>query len=115
MATLVLLAEKVIQHVVVTAAFAIDLAGIRDTVAIPWVALAAAGVPLALLYALAFRRYRHRRPGARALVAALALIDVVGEFVAQGTPAITVNMSFLVALLLLALVVTDRRGAPRAD
>lgn len=114
-AILVLLAEKVIQHVFVTAAFAVDLADIRGSVAVPWLVLAVAGAALALVFAVAFERYRRRRPAARVLIAVLALVDVIGEFLAQGTLAITVNVSFIVALLLLALVARDRLRAVRAD
>lgn len=111
---LVLLVEKVIQHIAVTVAFGTNFDAIRDSVAVPWATLAVVGAALAALYAVAFRRYRRGRPRALVLIAALALADIVGEFVAQGTPAIAMNVSFIVALALLTLVVIERRRATRA-
>lgn len=67
---LAVLVEKVIQHVAVTAAFALDFDGIRATVEVPWHVLAVAGAALAVLYALAFLRRLRRRGRARALVIA---------------------------------------------
>jgi hypothetical protein len=47
-----------------------------------------------------------RRPWAINLIAALALFDIVGEFVAQGTIGIVITVSFLVAILVLILALT---------
>ena len=41
---------------------------------------------------------------------ALALFDMIGEFVAQGTIGIQLNVSFLVATVLLVLCLLDRRS-----
>lgn len=70
-----------------------------------------------MLYAIAFdlRRRRPARRGVHVVIVALALADIVGEFIAQGTLAIAINVSFIVALALLALVAADRRRAGRGD
>ncbi|MDA1003591.1 MAG: hypothetical protein O3B31_09645 [Chloroflexi bacterium] len=79
----------------------------------PWTALAVAGAALAVLYAVALDRRRRARRGVQALIVAIALADIVGEFVAQGTIAITGNVSFVVALALLVLVTAERRRGRR--
>jgi hypothetical protein len=49
----------------------------------------------------------HRR-WALNLVIVLAIFDIIGEFVAQGTLSIVVTVSFLVAILLLMLALLHR-------
>jgi hypothetical protein len=116
---LILLAfEKVVQHCFVTAAFLLDLGGIRSTVAIdPWI-LTVAGALIAVLFAVALWALVGGRPWAPRLLIGLALVDIVGEFIAQGRLGITINVSFIVALLLLVLSLTYerqmRRHAPQA-
>jgi hypothetical protein len=116
LALLALLAEKIIQHIVVTLAFASDAGGIRATVALPYQILMVTGAALAVCFALALWWLWRRDPWARGLTITLALIDIVGEFLAQGTLLITITISFLVAcaLLLLALLYRQRSRAPRA-
>ncbi len=103
-----LLAEKVIQHIVVTLAFASGWDGIRASVALPYQIFMVAGAALTLLFALAAWWLWRRDPWARGLIIALALIDISGEFVAQGTLIITLNVSFLVACALLILALLYR-------
>ncbi len=105
---LVLLAEKVTQHVFVTLAFYFDWGGIRATVAVSPTALMFAGAVLAVLFALALWAALRRRAWAIKLVAALALCDIIGEFVAQGTLFIVITVSFIVAIALLVLVLLAR-------
>lgn len=106
---LLLLAEKVVQHVFVTAALVTDFHDIRGTVAVSPGILAPAGAVLAVLFAAALGATVRHRPWSRPLIAALALTDIIGEFAAQGTLAITLNVSFIVAVVLLALVAVERR------
>lgn len=111
---LLLLAEKVIQHIVVTLAFASGWDGIRASVAFSYQIFMVAGAVLALLFALALWWLWRRDPWARGLIITLALIDIVGEFVAQGTLIITITVSLLVAiaLLILALLYRARSHEP---
>jgi hypothetical protein len=106
---LLLVAEKIIQHIVVTAAFASNWQGIRQTVAVsPDVLLVLGGI-VALLFAVALWGLIRRQPWALSLVIGLALFDMLGEFAAQGTLAIQLNVSFTVASLLLILGLACRR------
>ena len=108
-ALMVLAFEKVVQHCFVTAAFLIDMGGIRSTVAInPWI-LTVAGALVAVLFAVALWALLVRRPWAPRLLIGLALFDIVGEFIAQGRLGITINVSFIVAVLLLVLSIKYRR------
>ncbi len=108
---LILVAEKIVQHVAVTAALAFNWYGIRATVAVPPDALLVLGAIAAVLFALALWGLLTRRAWAVGLVIGLALFDLLGEFVAQGRLAIQLNVSFLVAgtLLILCLVYRSRR------
>ncbi len=104
--------EKVIQHVVVTFAFAVDWGGIRASVAFPYEILMVAGAVLASLFALAAWWVMRRDSWARGLIIALALTDIVGEFAAQSRVAITITVSLLVAVALLIAALLYR---PRSD
>lgn len=104
-----LLLEKVVQHVFVTAAFYLDLGGIRSTVAVSPDVLMVLGAIVAVLFALALWGLLAAKAWALGLIIALALFDLVGEFVAQGRLAIQLNVSFLVAALILFLALSFRR------
>ncbi len=108
-----LLAEKIIQHVFVTAAFYFDWNNIGSTVAISPMLLMVLGGLVAILFAVALWAMIRGRGWAANLIIGLALFDVVGEFVAQGTLAIDINVSFIVAIALLVLVLLHRRQVPR--
>ena len=105
---LALLAEKVIQHVFVTTAFFFNWGNIGSTVAVSPTALMIAGAGLAVLFALALWAVARGGAWATKLVVALALCDMVGEFIAQGTLAIDMNVSFIVATALLVLALLGR-------
>jgi len=49
----------------------------------------------------------------RGAIAALALVDILGEFIAQGTALITVTVSFVVSIVLLLLSALYREGRSR--
>lgn len=108
-----LLAEKVFQHVVVTAAFYLDWKGIRATVAVNPTALMILGGVAAILFGVALWAILSGRKWAARLVIAMALFDILGEFVAQGTIGIEITVSFLVAVILLVLALLYRRPALR--
>jgi hypothetical protein len=69
------------------------------------------GAALTILFALCIWGLLQRRPWVRGVVAALTLVDIVGEFFVQGTTQITVTVSFLVAIVLLLLSLWFRCGA----
>jgi hypothetical protein len=105
---LILLVEKVIQHIVVSFAFYFDWMNIAATVVVDPKVLLVLGMLLVILYCIAFWGIAIRRRWAANLVLVLALFDIVGEFVAQGTLAITINVSFLVAIALFLLTLLYR-------
>jgi len=47
------------------------------------------------------------------LIIALALLDIIGEFAAQGKIGIMINVSFIVAIILLILSLMYRRQQKR--
>lgn len=108
-ALVVLLAEKTIQHIAVSVAFYFNWTGIGASVAVSPRVLIVLGVTVAILFALALWALVTERPWASALVIALALFDIIGEFVVQATLAIAITVSFVVALLLLVLGLMYRR------
>jgi hypothetical protein len=108
---LVLIVEKIIQHIVVTIAFYLNLRDIGSTVAVNPRVLMVLGAVVAVLFILSLWGMLTQRRWALNLVIALALFDMVGEFVAQGKIAIAVTVSFLVATLLFMLALIYRRQA----
>ena len=100
---LILSGEKVIQHVFVTLALLSDFGGIRSTVAVDYRALAISGAILAVLFAFSFWAVLLKKGWALYLLTATATFDFVGEFIAQGTFTIAINVSILVAVILLIL------------
>lgn len=112
---LVLSIEKVVQHLFVTYAFAIDMGDIRDSVVIHHTPLMIAGFVVGLLFAVSVRlQYRNERRG-YLLLLYLALFDIVGEFVAQGTLAIEIVVSIVVAAILLVTLLLNRKTLLRAQ
>lgn len=110
-ALLLLIVEKVIQHIVVTTAFALDLSRIRASVALDYRLFLISGAALALLFALSGWALVRERVWARGVIIALALTDIFGEFVAQGALAITITVSLVVAVALLLLALLYRAPA----
>jgi hypothetical protein len=98
--------EKIIQHIFVTLAFYFNWGQIGSTVAVNPSILMILGAVVAVFFVISLWGLITQRKWAINLVIALALFDIFGEFVAQGTIMITINVSFLVAtsLLILALV-----------
>jgi hypothetical protein len=112
---ILLLAEKVIQHIFVSLALWFDWLGIAATVVVSPTVLAVLGSIAAALFALALWGVLRRRKWAYGLTAGLAVVDIAGEFVAQGTLAITLNVSFLVAIALLMLVLAIWRRSASSE
>lgn len=113
--TLVLVAEKIIQHTFVTMAFYFNWKDIRSTVAVSPDALMILGAIAAILFALSLWGLFRQKRWATGLIMGLALFDLVGEFVAQGRLDIVINVSFIVALILLFLSLMVRRRGSRQE
>ena len=99
----ILIIEKIIQHVFVTFAFYSDFAGIRSSVAVEADLLMISGAMVAILFMLSLWGMISEKKWAINLVIALALFDIIGEFVAQGKLDIMIPVSFIVAIILLVL------------
>jgi len=109
-ALIVLIIEKIIQHIVVTVAFFVNLQDIASTVVVNPSVLMVLGAIVALLFMLALWGMINRKRWAVNLVIGLALFDIVGEFVAQGTLFIVITVSILVATIVLILGLVYRKG-----
>ena len=111
---LVLSIEKVLQHLFVTYAFAIDMGGIRDSVVIHHAPLMIVGFVVGWLFAVSVRlQFRKERRG-YLLLLYLALFDFVGEFIAQGTLATEIVVSIVVAAIILVTLFLNRKTLLRA-
>ena len=100
---IILLIEKVIQHLVVTVSFFYNTGDIRSTVAVDYNFLMISGAIVAILFAIAFYGVIKNKNWGIILAATLAMFDIIGEFIAQGTIMITITVSIVVATILLIL------------
>lgn len=111
---ILLIIEKIIQHIFVTLAFYFNWSDIAATVAVSPTLLMVLGAIIAVLFIVSLWGMVTKRPQTINLLIFLALFDMVGEFVAQGRIAITLNVSFLVATLLLIMSLVYRRQTKRS-
>jgi hypothetical protein len=109
MVLIVLSVEKFIQHMFVSYAFAVDLAGIRATVAVDYRLLLVSGFIVGWLFLFNIPFLWRQVRGAFYLLFGLAMFDIVGEFIAQGTLFIDLMVSFLVALVILLVLFVNRK------
>lgn len=107
-----LLAEKVVQHAFITWAFASDRFGIREDVAVDYRWLMVLGAGVGILFGVALAGHLAGRGWALWLALGLAVFDIVGEFVAQGGLSIVLNVSFIVAIIVLLIAWTELRRNP---
>jgi hypothetical protein len=112
---LLLIGEKIIQHIVVTLGFYVDWAGIRSTVAVNPDVLMVLGGIVAVLFIVSLWGMLTGQPWVISLLIGLALFDMIGEFVAQGLFTIVITVSFLVATALLVLVLIYRRQRSKQE
>lgn len=112
---ILLLGEKAIQHVFVTAAFALDAASFREDAPFDYRWFLISGSIVAVLFAVALVGYLGRRRWSLQLAIALAVFDIVGEFVYQGGLNILITISLLVAVVVLFLALAELRAAPHAE
>jgi hypothetical protein len=106
---IVLVVEKIVQHAFVSLAFLYDIGGVRLTVAVDYRALMISGAVLAILFAVALPALVQKKRWSVYLVALLAASDIIGEFIAQGTVFVTINISLIVAIILLFLCIFGLR------
>jgi len=106
---IVLLLEKIVQHTFVSLAFLYDIGGVRSTVAVDYRALMISGAVIAILFAFALPALIQRKRWSLYLVMLLATSDIIGEFIAQGTVFVTINVSIIVAVILLFLCIFELR------
>jgi hypothetical protein len=104
-----LLFEKSIQHIFVTVAFYFNWENIGATVAVSPRILMILGAVVAVFFILSLWGMIVRKQWAINLIIALALFDIIGEFVAQGKIGIMMNVSFIVATTLLILSLIYKR------
>lgn len=110
---ILLIIEKIIQHIVVTLAFYFNWADIASTVVVSPTTLMILGALVAVLFALGLWGMIKKQMWAINLVIVLALFDIIGEFVAQGRIGILITVSFIVAVILLTLALIYRRQLRR--
>lgn len=108
-ALMILVAEKIIQHIFVTVAFYFNWGGIASSVVVNFKILMILGAVVAILFILSLWGLITQQKWATILIVGLALFDLIGEFVAQGTIFIAISVSFMVASLLLILTLLYRR------
>jgi hypothetical protein len=104
-----LLLEKIVQHIMVTLAFYFNWGAIGSTVVVHPSILMILGTIVAVLFMVSLWGMLTQRKLVIYLVIALAVFDMIGEFVAQGKISITITVSFLVATILLVLALVYRR------
>lgn len=104
-----LVAEKIIQHAFVSLAFLYDISGVRSTVAVDYRALMISGAIIAILFAVALPALIQKKRWSLYLVALLAASDIIGEFIAQGTLIVAINVSIILAVILLLLCIFGHR------
>jgi hypothetical protein len=106
---ILLIIEKIVQHIFVTLAFYFNWADIASTVAVSPMILMILGALVAALFVVSLWGMIKKKTWATNLVIALALFDMLGEFIAQGQVCILINVSFIVATLLLIFALSYRR------
>jgi hypothetical protein len=106
---IILVVEKIVQHTFVSLAFLYDIGGVRSTVAVDYRALMISGAVLAILFAIAIPALVQKKRWSLFLVVLLAVSDVIGEFIAQGTVFVAINISLIVAIILLFLCIFGLR------
>ena len=110
---LLLLGEKVIQHLVVTLAFVFDVSHMRARVSGDYRLFLFAGIAIALLFAWCLVGLLRHKRWVKGLIVALAGVDIIGEFLAQGAVFIEMNISTLAAIVLLILAALYQNERPR--
>jgi hypothetical protein len=106
---IVLICEKIIQHVVVSLAFYFNWKSIISAVKVDSTILMVLGAIVAVLFMVSLWGIITQKRWAINLVILLALFDIIGEFAAHVRIDIVITVSFLVAILLLILALSSRQ------
>jgi hypothetical protein len=106
---IVLSIEKVIQHMVVSYAFYVDLGGIRTSVVVDHRILMISGFIVGILFLVNIPYLYQQRRFSFRLLFGLALFDFFGEFAAQGTLLIDITISFVVALAIIIILLISKK------
>ena len=101
--------EKFIQHMVVTYAFYVDMGEIRSTVMVDHRFLMISGFIVGILFLVNIPFLLQRKRSSFTVLFFLAIFDFIGEFIAQGTLAIDITLSFLNASLILLILIVERK------
>ncbi len=101
--------EKFVQHMFVTYAFYVDLDKIRGKVVIDHNLLMISGFIVGILFLINIPFLYQGKRFSIILLFFLALFDFIGEFVAQGTLAIEIMVSFIVATIILLIIIFKRK------
>jgi hypothetical protein len=101
--------EKFIQHMVVTYAFYVDMGEIRSTVMVDHRLLMISGFIVGILFFVNIPFLLQRKRSSFTVLFFLAIFDFIGEFIAQGTLAIDITVSFLVATIILLILIIGRK------
>jgi uncharacterized membrane protein (UPF0136 family) len=112
---IILSLEKIFQHVIVSLSLLYDIGSIRSTVALDYRVLMVSGVVDAILFAVALLALIQKKRWGLYLMALLAASDIIGEFIAQGTVLVAINVSILVAIVLLFLCYFERRNLHKTE
>ena len=100
--------EKFIQHMFVSYALYVDLMAIRSTVVVDHRLLMVSGCIVGILFLVNIPFLLRRRRNSFRVLFLLALFDFIGEFIAQGTLAIDITVSFLVASIIILILIVER-------
>lgn len=101
--------EKFIQHMVVSYAFYVDMGEIRSTVMVDHRLLMISGFIVGILFLVNIPFLLQRKRNSFTVLFFLAIFDFIGEFIAQGTLAIDITVSFLVATIILLILIIERK------
>ena len=94
---------------VVTYAFYVDMGEIRSTVMVDHRLLMISGFIVGILFLVNIPFLLQRKRSSFTVLFFLAIFDFIGEFIAQGTLAIDITVSFLVASLILLILIIGRK------
>ena len=100
--------EKFIQHMFVSYALYVDLMAIRSTVVVDHRLLMVSGFIVGILFLVNIPFLLRRRRNSFRVLFFLALFDFIGEFIAQGTLAIDITVSYLVASIIILILIVER-------
>jgi hypothetical protein len=81
----------------------LDFGGIRSSVSVNGDLLMISGAMVAILFMLSLWGMISEKNWAINLVIVLSLIDIIGEFIAQGKMDIMITVSFIVAIIMFVL------------